>query len=167
MSPTPRIPQEELIGVADLPQVVILEAEGRWATRLLQLCPQLPRQSRWRETRSSTECMEAIQSVAGSLVILEARSDLPRAPLKPESAVRYVARLGRSPWQPRVVLVGGVELAPWQNLLRECGALEVIVSLRQLETILPLIGKHAACFRPAEVSLRERIWAHLPWSTSD
>lgn len=48
-------------------------------------------------------------------------------------------------------------------LLREAGAVHVLIDTRQLDTLISLYLRHQAALPDIPTSLRESIWEQLPW----
>lgn len=163
MSVVSRIPRDNQPGDGDGPALVLCESEGRWATRLLQIWPDLPGLARCVETQSLSDCVETLRSAPESLVVLEMTTNTTKALWTLETAASQISRWSRFPPRARVIVVGGRDLIPWHGFLLEAGALHVIKSLRRLETSLPVIQRWLDGFRSVTKS-RHRLTPRLPWS---
>jgi hypothetical protein len=135
---------------------LICEKTGSWAAALRWAsdvgAPRL------HETRSLVDCREELQRWPASFLVLEATST------GAESVVRLVDELKRSFSRSSAVVVAERQLAPWEGLLREAGAIEVVFSPRRLHLIAGLAARHLARIPRPRQSLRRAIWSRLPWS---
>lgn len=54
----------------------------------------------------------------------------------------------------------------WEWLIRESGAVHVLVGTREVETIVTFYKHHLASLPEPQLSLRDWIWNRLPWPTA-
>lgn len=139
-------------------QVILCEKSGRWAAALRRALAQqtIP----LAETRSLAECGEALRSAPASLVALEvtggnldAALGLLMRNLSLHPAARFV-----------VLLDEGAESV--EMLLREAGAVEVLLTTRDAPRLAALALRHLALVPRQEAGLREQIVERLPWKRS-
>jgi hypothetical protein len=86
--------------------------------------------------------------------------------LWPQSAPQTVQLLARLALQrPHVLCLAHLapELADWELLLREAGAVDVLCSPRRMRSAAALVDRHLARAPSPPRSLSEQIRAKLPW----
>jgi hypothetical protein len=66
----------------------------------------------------------------------------------------------------RIAVAAARDMAAYEWLLREVGAVHFLTSPRKLAPLAGLIVRHLANVPPPAQTLPERIWASLPWGPS-
>jgi hypothetical protein len=134
---------------------ILCEKTGRWATALRAASGQGP--LLLTETRSLGQCAAALQAAPSALIAIEVTA----ASL--ETVADFLLRNTRL--YPAARFVGlldhGLEAA--QLLLREAGAVDVLLSLHDAPCLAKTAARHAALAPPQELGLRESIAQRLPW----
>lgn len=136
-------------------RVVVCEWTGSWATALRREGIAAPV-----ETRTLAEAWKLLGRWPASFLVLEL-SDRTL-----EGLLVRLPRMARDYSLARAAVVAG---RPWQSyewLAREAGAVHFLVSPRRLRPLVELIGRHLAQSPAEELTLREQIWARLPWGTT-
>jgi hypothetical protein len=139
-------------------RLLVFERTGQWATGLRRELAESG--LRVRELRTLDDCETELAEAPASFLVLE---------LTPRNLASLLAALPR--WRKeypalRVAAVAGRELAPFEWLMREAGAVHFSCSPRQLSALARIIVRHGAQVPPPPQSLAERLWAGLPWGTS-
>lgn len=67
----------------------------------------------------------------------------------------------------RAIVVADREWSPLEGLLREAGALQVVFSTRRFDLPARMVRRHMADGANVEPTLRQFIWAKLPWQQHD
>lgn len=137
----------------------VLAASPRWPTTLERIRPlaaawNLQAVADWPSL--VTEVLEEGQSLSIIEVELELVAEW----------LRRIEALCRWSANHRVAVVGRENLRPAVEPLREAGALWVGTSLGQQRALLKLIERYAARFAPQSPSLRDAVFAALPWTPS-
>jgi DNA-binding NtrC family response regulator len=115
------------------------------------------------ETRSIAETMDRLGENPDSLVLLELH------PGHGERLLSLLRHVARGLHRASAVVIGDRHSGPWDDLVREAGAIDYIESPRQIGRLIDLIHRHAELARLSEanaesnLSLEERILANLPW----
>ena len=110
-----------------------------------------------RETRSWAACLREVQARPAALVALEI------SPENAEAACGRVAHVTQRFPRVRVVLLADRKLRPFEWLLREAGAVEVLFSLGDLPRLQPLLRRFCDQMPSSQTDFRDRIWSRLPW----
>ena len=138
--------------------VIVCEKTGRWAAALRGSL----RQDRvsFVETRSLSQCAEALRASPVSLVAVEVTAP------SLEPAASFIARACRSCPAARIVVLLDAEVNSAQPLLREAGAVEVLLSVGEMPALARLARRHLALVPPQKLGLRKAIAERLPWKRS-
>lgn len=139
-------------------KVIFCEKSGRWAAALRRALRDEPVSIA--ETRSLSQCDEALAAAPASLVAIEVTSKTL------ESLVQTIARVRNELPFARVVglLDNGLDQA--EPVLREAGAADLFHSLRDAPALARLAQRHLALTSPAGQSFHEAIAERLPWKSS-
>jgi DNA-binding NtrC family response regulator len=147
--------------------LIFCERSGQWAAawRIAwrrRLRGAEPRADiRVRETRSAAECLEAIESAPAAFVVLElTAADCDRAlDLLFEISTRYRGAAA--------AVAAERTTKHYEWLAREMGAVHVLVSPRELPSLVGMVERFAerfaARFPQRELEFEDRVWASLPW----
>jgi hypothetical protein len=135
-------------------RVITSETSGRWAVALRrELGPAVPLE----QTRSVAECWERLARAPASLLVLELTAS------NVEALLGRMARREREYPRARVAVVAGRDLAGYEWLVREAGAVAFVTSPRRLAPLAELARRHLARRPDEPAGVAERIWAGLPW----
>jgi hypothetical protein len=143
--------------------LVFCEASGNWASAWrresqvraervgcdLQQVPVV-------ETRSVTECREAIESLAGGFLAIEL------TPPKCEAVLDLLLHLGQQGKWPAAVLADR-DMKAYEWLARELGAVHFVTSHRGLAALSPCVRRYFEPLPGPAMGTAERIWSMLPW----
>lgn len=132
-------------------QWIVCEKSGQWAVALRRAAPGLPLV----ETRSLEECRQVIEQAPASLAAIE--TSLKNL----EAVLAWMVELERFA-DARFCILGGRELAPYEWLLREAGALHVAYARRLAAPVARLARRRLEMFPPSPRSPLEEIYARLP-----
>jgi len=149
-SDPPRLPQG-----AQPPRLIVCERSGEWAASLRRELP--ARGARLSETRSLAECWQLLARSPSSFVVLE---------LIEAGADALLDRLAHAQRRfplASVAVVAERELADYEPLVREAGAVHFVASLRQCRPLAELACRHLDQAARPRRNLAEAIWARLPW----
>ncbi len=145
-------------------EVILCERTSAWAVawrrtwRLAGAGPPRPA-LRLIETRSADECREELAARPDAFVVVEL------TPERCDAALDLLLHVAEQCPLARSGVVASRELAAYALLARELGALDFVTSPRRLAGLCELAARHAALRRPSGLSLREQIWADLPWAS--
>lgn len=144
--------------------VVFCERTGYWAAawRRAESRRTAPKSShtlspRVIETRSAAECREIVAAHRGSFVVAEINE--PSA----EQALDLLFELGTAHADVACAVVASRQMRAYEWLARELGALALVVSPLELESLCALAERHIGRLVVEPVDVRERIWQNLPW----
>ncbi len=140
-------------------RLIICERFGHWAVALRRelSAPDI----RVHETRSLSDCWDMLSGRPASFVVVE----LTRA--------NAAGLLDRMRWLERdfplarVAVVARRPLASCEWLMREAGAVHFTVSPRRLRPLAQMAAAHLATAPEPEQTFGERIWAGLPWRSTE
>lgn len=143
-------------------EVIFCERTGAWAAawRRTWQTPGLgpPRPLlKLAETRSADECRETLTRSPEAFVVVELTAE------RCDVALDLLLHVGEHFSAAAVVVVAEREMAAYEWLARELGALAFVTSPRRLGGLCQLALRHAGQRSPSPASLSERIWADLPW----
>jgi hypothetical protein len=149
----------------DTATLVFCERTGRWAvawrgawTRATANRAEQP--LRVVETRGARECRETLAGLPGAFVAIELTA------AGADAALDLLAELTTNCRGAAAAVLAERELADYEWLARELGAVHFVASPRQLPPLVDIVRRHAAR-APAiarELETREEIWSRLPWS---
>ena len=139
-------------------KVILCEKSGHWAAALRRALGDEPVSII--ETRSLSQCEEALVAAPVSLVAIEATSKTL------ESLVQLIARARIEFPFARVVTLLDNGLDQAEPILREAGAIELFKSLREAPSLAQLAQRHLALTPLAGKSVHEAIAEQLPWKRS-
>ncbi len=140
-------------------RVIVCERTGRWAIALQRelgaLSPgaDVPLV----EARSVQACWAALAESPAGIAVVEVTA----ANVDP-----LLGRIARLPGEfplAAVVVVAERALVDYEWLMREAGALHFTCSIRQLGPVAQLVRRHLRQAPRPVRSVREEIWAGLPW----
>ncbi len=136
-------------------RLIVCERTGRWTVALRRELAEMG--VRIRETRSLAECWDVLGESPCSFAVLE---------LTVAGVDDLLGRMARLGWDfplARVAVVADRDLADYQWLAREAGAVHFVCSRRQLGPLAQLACRHLARAPVVPQGLAQRIWATLPW----
>jgi hypothetical protein len=136
-------------------RLIICEKNGRWAVALRR---EIAGKCRVFETRSLEECWEELAKCPASWLVLEASET------NVEPLAGRLANLGRDFAGARAMICGERNMAPWEWLLREAGAVHAVFSPRELAPAARMALCHLAQAPEPQRSFREHVWDRLPWN---
>jgi DNA-binding NtrC family response regulator len=139
-------------------QLIVCERTGRWAAALRSAWS--PPRGWLRETRSSAECLEALDAAPASLVLVELLAGDAADGLELLAAIDRRHPLARS----AVVAQRGLERL--EPLARELGAIHFTVVPRDVRPLVRLVERALEGTPPPELPLVERLLAELATSKS-
>lgn len=138
---------------------IVCERTGRWAAALRRELE--AGDDSVRETRHAEELTAAIEaSTLATVVVVELRREGLSGLLD-----ALVAAERRGP-HVLAVAVADEELAGVEGLAREAGAVHFVTSPRRMSELVALGQRHRARVPARVESLRQRIWAELPWNAA-
>lgn len=139
--------------------MIFCERGGQWATawRIAWRRRLRGADIRVRETRSPAECLETIESAPAAFIVLElTAADCDRTlDLLFEISTRYRCAA--------VAVAAERSMKDYQWLVRELGAVQFLVSPRELPTLAGMAERFAARVPPRELDFQDSVWASLPW----
>ena len=141
-------------------RVIVWEATGGWAAHLRRALGEmaLGEASKWiSECRTRQACEEMLDRWPASLVAVEVTAD------HFEDMLGWLADNGRRRPAARAVVFAAGGLREAEAALRESGALEIAFSPRHLQKVADVSCRHIARAASADLNLRERVMAELPW----
>ena len=134
---------------------IVCERTGSWATALRR--ESAAAAIRVYETRSLAECWEMLAQRPSSFLVVElTRSNA-------HEVLQRLARLGTDFPLARAAVVAGRPLGPYEELMREAGAVWFAGSPLELTAVAEAAGGHLRMAPGPPQGLVERIWANLPW----
>ena len=137
-------------------RLILCEKTSRWAVALRRALG--PRQHVLSQTRSLTECSRELASSPASLVAVECTA------ANLDQVLVAIGEWSRRYPHARMAVVVDSPLEPAEAMLREAGAVCVLLSLRQAPTLSRLARRHLARAPQSELPLRESILERLPWA---
>jgi len=136
-------------------RLVVCEQTGRWAVALRR---ELAGRFRVHETRSVAQCWAALgEAPASFLIVALSGSNV-------ELLLERMVWLERDFPLARVAVVAGDQLADYEWLVREAGAIYFARSPRRLGPLAELARRHLEQAPRPRRSFSQQIWAGLPWS---
>ena len=141
-------------------QLIVCEQTGDWASALRRRLPDVS----ILETRSLFEIWDRLEADSGSIVAIEFSLT------KAEGILVAIVRMNRNFPFARCIVLLPRTLHAWEQVVREAGAVHVVLSPRTLGEIGGLLQRHglnSPATTPsgrASASLKEEILATLPWS---
>lgn len=135
-------------------RVIVCERTGKWARAI---APHLPASAGLREVRGLVACTAELVAAGASLIAVELQPE--RLPL----LWRFLAELPRRFPRARVVVLASGDLAPWEQGVREAGAVHWVESTRRAAEVGRLVARHLARFAPELDGAQSEIWQRLPW----
>lgn len=110
------------------------------------------------ETRSADECREVLNGSPEAFVVVELTAE------RCDPALDLLLHVGERFSSAAAGVVADREMAAYEWLARELGALAFVTSPRRLSGLRELALRHAARRSHSPATLSERIWADLPWA---
>lgn len=139
--------------------LIVCERSGRWAAGLRR---ELAAEGvRLYETRSLGDCWRRLAQAPASFVVVELRAAVA------EQLVEQMASRAREFPLAGLAVVADRDLAGYEWLMREAGAIHFVCSPRRLGPLGRLVCRHLARAPHPRQSLTDRIWNSLPWKRSD
>lgn len=135
-------------------RLICCEKTGRWAVAFRR---ELGGKHRVYETRSLADCLTELAASPASWVVLEATE------VNVDSLAMRLTELRRRFPLARAMVCGERAVSPHEWLLREAGAVHAVFSPRDLAPSARMAVRHLAAAPEPAGTLRERIWARLPW----
>lgn len=136
-------------------ECILCEQTGRWAAILRPLTA--GSRVRWREVRTPDECLDSLRLEPGSFLVLEL------AAARLDAGLELLAAVQTDFPRAKVAVVAGRDLAEYEWLVREMGAVAFETSPRRVAPLAAAARRHAEANQSGERPLAERIWAELPW----
>jgi hypothetical protein len=136
-------------------RLIVCERTGRWAVALRRELADAG--VRVYETRAVADCWYMLAESPGSFLVVELTAT------NAEALLHRLVRQQRDFPLARVAVVADRDLAAYEWLLREAGAVHFTCSPRRLRALADLACRHLAQVPAPQQSLAERIWAGLPW----
>ena len=136
---------------------IVCERDGTWAVRMRRelACPKL----RIDETRSLAELWQRLAQSPASFVMAELTS---------QNVEALAGRFVRLRWDfplAQGAVVAPRDLAAYEELMREAGAVMFVDSPRRLAPLVAAACRHLAAAPALRTTWTEQIWAELPWKT--
>ena len=134
--------------------LIVCEPTGRWAAAISRL---LPKTSAVCQTRTFEDCRTELLAAPHSVVAVAVSvGNLLRA-------LHYLSSCERE--FPGAVSVALAErgASRYGSLLREAGAVHVVASIRELQSVADITLKQSARF-PMPHTATQQMWAELPWA---
>jgi hypothetical protein len=135
--------------------LIVCERSGSWSVALRSELAEAG--VRLRECRSLPEAWEALAQTPAAFVIAEAAHE------NIENLLRRMVWFSRDYPQARIAVVAQRNMARFEWLLREAGAVHFLTSPRRLAPLAGLAVRHLANVPPPPQTMVQRIWASLPW----
>jgi hypothetical protein len=135
-------------------RLIVCERRGRWAVTLRRELAGAG--VRVWETRTLDDCWRELAESPSSFMVLELGGDM----------AELLGRMARQPREfpaARLAVVADRELAGYEGLMREAGAVDFLCSPRRVGSLAQLACRHLAHVPQPQQTLTERIWANLPW----
>ena len=144
-------------------EVIVCERTSAWAVawrRTWQTPSAGPPQPALRliETRNADECREELAVRPDAFVVVEL------TPERCDAGLDLLLHMSQRCPLASTGVVADRPLAAYAELARELGALDFVTSPRRLTRLCALAARHSAIRRPSGLTLREQIWADLPWT---
>jgi hypothetical protein len=137
-------------------RLIVCERSGSWSAALRSELAEAG--VRLWECRSLPEAWEALAQTPAAFLIAEAdRANL-------ADLLRRMAWFSRDFPQARIAVVAQRDMARFEWLLREAGAVHFLSSPRRLTPLAGLVVRHLANVPLPAQTMVERIWASLPWA---
>ncbi|MGA2259321.1 MAG: hypothetical protein ABSG53_32000 [Thermoguttaceae bacterium] len=136
-------------------RLVVCERSGSWSVALRGELAEAG--VRVWEYRTLPEAWEALAQTPAAFVIAEAtRENL-------DNLLQRMIWMSRDFPQARIAVVGQRNMARFEWLLREAGAVHFLTSPRRLAPLAGLVVRHLANAPLPPQTMLERIWGSLPW----
>ncbi len=136
-------------------RLIVCERSGSWSAALRSELAETG--VRVWQCRSLPEAWEAMAQTPAAFVIAEAaRENL-------DSLLRRMAWFCRDFPQGRIAVVAPRNMARFEWLLREAGAVHFLTSPRRLTPLAGAVVRHLANVPLPSLTMVDRIWASLPW----
>ncbi|HUY91520.1 MAG TPA: hypothetical protein VMV10_22460 [Pirellulales bacterium] len=143
--------------------LIFCERSGRWAAawRLAWNRRQRGAGSRLEirplETRSPSECLEAIQAVSTAFVVVElTAADCDRT-------LDLLFEISTRRHSAAAAVAAERSMMAYEWLARESGAVHFLTSPRELQPLNGLIEQFALRIPQEELDFEQSVWASLPW----
>ena len=136
-------------------RLIVCERSGQWSIGLRGELAETG--VRLWECRSLPEAWEALSQTPAACLIAEATQE------NLEILLRRMAWFSRDFPQARIAVVAQRNMARFEWLLREAGAVHFLTSPRRLAPLAGLVVRHLANVPPPPQTMVQRIWASLPW----
>ncbi|HZN33853.1 MAG TPA: hypothetical protein VFB80_08535 [Pirellulaceae bacterium] len=135
-------------------RLIVCEGQGRWAAALRASLG--GDASLIAETRSLSQCEQALSAAPASVVAVEAAAD------NAQAVIAFFLRAARFP-QARLAALVAAEFADAEPLLREAGALDVLSTVADAPRLAQLALRQKKLQPEEPQSLEEFIGQRLPW----
>jgi hypothetical protein len=149
----------------DMPQAAIIfcETAGNWAVAWRRLCNARGGLAALRviETRGTVQCREEMLKLPAAFAVVELNArniDRTLSLLQETCACCRLAAMA---------VVAPRELAPYEWLAREVGAVHFLTSIYMLPSLYDIVERHLERLPAPEQDTQERIWATLPWGRDE
>ncbi|HUY32163.1 MAG TPA: hypothetical protein VMV69_05235 [Pirellulales bacterium] len=109
------------------------------------------------ETRGVSECRETLAAMPAAFVAIEL------APASAGAALELLAEVTAKFRGSAAAVLAQAELAEYEWLARELGAVHFVASPRQLPSLVGVVRRHAQRTPAPELEMRQEIWSRLPW----
>ncbi len=152
---TKDLPHNDLQSQASA-RLIVCERTGQWAVALRRELT--GGGARVCETRSLDDCWQMLAGFPFSFVVVE----LTRANI--DNLLHRLIDSKRQHPRARVAVVADRSLAGYEWLVREAGAVQLLVSRLRLGPLAGVAQRHLAQVPQRRLGLAERIWVELPWS---
>ena len=136
-------------------RLIVCERSGQWSIGLRSELAETGVKV-W-ECRSLLEAWEALGQTPAAFVIAEA------APENLKDLLWRMTWFSRDYPQGRFAVVAERNMARFEWILREAGAVHFLTSPRRLTSLAGLVVRHLANVPLPPQTMIERIWASLPW----
>jgi hypothetical protein len=136
-------------------RLIVCEGSGQWSIGLRNELAETG--VRVWECRSLREAWEALPQTPAAFVTAEA------TPVNLDDLLRRMTWFSRDFPRARIAVVAQRDMARFEWLLREAGAVEFLTSPRRLARLAGLAVRHLANVPPPPQTMVQRIWASLPW----
>jgi len=135
--------------------LIVCERSGSWSVALRGELAETG--VRLWECRGLPEAWEALSQTPAAFVIAEASRE------NIDDLLPRMLWLSRDFPLSRIAVVAPRDLASFEWLLREAGAVHFLTSTRRLAPLAGLVIRHLANVPLPPQTMLERIWARLPW----
>jgi hypothetical protein len=144
-----------LHGGVSVARLIVCEPSGSWSVALRGELAEAG--VRLWECRTLSEAWGALRQTPAAFVIAEAtRENL-------DNLLGRMAWFSRDFPQGRIAVVAHRNLAGFEWLVREAGAVHFLTSPRRLAPLAGLVVRHLANVPLPQQTMLERIWSSLPW----